>query len=236
MVLGHMAAHRAGAVRSDRKSAAPSTGPCLALATLDATSPPLHRVPAGIADTIASPAVEAPLDPGHIDPPTLSMVFGPNDSPLAGRAGKAVTGRAIGARLSAEAETSVSLRVKQAGGWQQGVVPRGWGASGSDTWRAALLARPGWAAAQARAGLPAGADRAPAPLPPPAGGGGERYEVQARGELQLGVLIENMRREGLELAVSPPMVLYRWGCWAAGLGCRAGGLEAVRGCARTAGA
>ena len=39
------------------------------------------------------------------------MVFGPNDSPLAGRAGKAVTGRVIGERLQAEAETSVSLRV-----------------------------------------------------------------------------------------------------------------------------
>jgi hypothetical protein len=43
----------------------------------------------------------------------LSMVFGPNDSPLSGRAGKAVTGRAIGERLEAEAETSVSLRVSQ---------------------------------------------------------------------------------------------------------------------------
>ena len=39
------------------------------------------------------------------------MVFGPNDSPLAGRAGKAVTGRVIGDRLQAEAETSVSLKV-----------------------------------------------------------------------------------------------------------------------------
>ena len=40
-------------------------------------------------------------------------------------------------------------------------------------------------------------------------GGVERYEVQARGELQLGVLIENMRREGLELSVSPPRVLIK---------------------------
>lgn len=39
------------------------------------------------------------------------MVFSANDSPLAGRAGKAVTGRAIGARLMQEAESSVSLRV-----------------------------------------------------------------------------------------------------------------------------
>ncbi|PNH02909.1 GTP-binding protein TypA/BipA [Tetrabaena socialis] len=49
---------------------------------------------------------------GRVDPPTLAMVFGPNDSPLAGRAGKALTGRAIGERLQAEAETSVSLRVQ----------------------------------------------------------------------------------------------------------------------------
>ena len=42
-----------------------------------------------------------------------------------------------------------------------------------------------------------------------ASGGVERYEVQARGELQLGVLIENMRREGMELAVSPPRVLIK---------------------------
>ncbi|KAG2485042.1 hypothetical protein HYH03_016141, partial [Edaphochlamys debaryana] len=110
---------------------------------------------AGIADTIAAPSVEKPLDPGRVDPPTLAMVFGPNDSPLAGRAGKALTGRAIGERLQAEADTSVSLKVA------------------------------------------------------PAEGAGERYEVQARGELQLGVLIEGMRREGLELAVSPPQVVLR---------------------------
>src|SRR5205085_10799137 len=35
------------------------------------------------------------------------------------------------------------------------------------------------------------------------------YEVAGRGELQLGVLIETMRREGFELAISRPRVLYR---------------------------
>lgn len=110
---------------------------------------------AAIGDTVAAPTVTTPLDPGRIDPPTLAMVFGPNDSPLAGRAGKALTGRAIGERLQAEADTSVSLRVR------------------------------------------------------PVDGSTERYEVQARGELQLGVLIEGMRREGAELAVSPPQVLLR---------------------------
>lgn len=84
------------------------------------------------------------------------MVFSCNDSPLASRSGRAVTGRVIGERLAAEAETSVSLRVT-----------------------------------------------------PVKEGGTEKYEVQARGEMQLGVLIESMRREGLEFAVSPPQVLYR---------------------------
>nr|CAN77877.1 hypothetical protein VITISV_004501 [Vitis vinifera] len=37
----------------------------------------------------------------------------------------------------------------------------------------------------------------------------ESYEVQGRGELQLGILIENMRREGFELSVSPPKVMYK---------------------------
>jgi len=38
---------------------------------------------------------------------------------------------------------------------------------------------------------------------------GESVEVRARGELQLAVLIETMRREGFELSVSPPTVLLR---------------------------
>ncbi len=38
---------------------------------------------------------------------------------------------------------------------------------------------------------------------------GDAYEVAGRGELQLGVLIENMRREGFELAVSRPRVVTR---------------------------
>ncbi|HUC62174.1 MAG TPA: translational GTPase TypA [Alphaproteobacteria bacterium] len=37
----------------------------------------------------------------------------------------------------------------------------------------------------------------------------EAYEVAGRGELQLGVLIETMRREGFELSISRPRVLYR---------------------------
>ncbi|HEY6982012.1 translational GTPase TypA [Reyranella sp.] len=37
----------------------------------------------------------------------------------------------------------------------------------------------------------------------------DTYEVAGRGELQLGVLIETMRREGFELAVGRPRVLFR---------------------------
>ena len=36
----------------------------------------------------------------------------------------------------------------------------------------------------------------------------DAVEVRGRGELQMAVLIENMRREGFELSVSPPAVLF----------------------------
>ena len=42
-------------------------------------------------------------------------------------------------------------------------------------------------------------------------GGKESFEIGGRGELQLGVLIETMRREGFELTVSRPKVLYKIG-------------------------
>jgi GTP-binding protein len=38
---------------------------------------------------------------------------------------------------------------------------------------------------------------------------GEAFDVSGRGELQMGVLIENMRREGFELSISRPRVVYR---------------------------
>ncbi|CAL5403764.1 unnamed protein product [Camellia sinensis] len=89
----------------------------------------------------------------ELDPPTISMTFGVNDSPLAGRDGTHLTGGRIGDRLMAEAETNLAINV----------IP----------------------------------------------GLSESYEVQGRGELQLGILIENMRREGFELSVSPPKVMYK---------------------------
>ena len=39
--------------------------------------------------------------------------------------------------------------------------------------------------------------------------GGEAFEVSGRGELQMGVLIENMRREGFELSISRPQVIMK---------------------------
>src|SRR5207342_3405163 len=41
--------------------------------------------------------------------------------------------------------------------------------------------------------------------------GGDAFEVAGRGELQLGVLIETLRREGFELSISRPRVLFRDG-------------------------
>ncbi|MBC7156000.1 MAG: translational GTPase TypA [Rhodobacteraceae bacterium] len=109
---------------------------------------------ATVADTICALAVEIPLPAQPIDPPTISVTFGINDSPLAGRDGRKVQSRVIRERLLKEAETNVAIRV-------------------TDT------------------------------------PGGEAFEVAGRGELQMGVLIENMRREGFELSVSRPRVLTR---------------------------
>ncbi|MDP8916873.1 MAG: translational GTPase TypA [Pseudomonadota bacterium] len=39
----------------------------------------------------------------------------------------------------------------------------------------------------------------------------DSFEVAGRGELQLGVLIENMRREGFEVSISRPRVVYKTG-------------------------
>ena len=109
---------------------------------------------ATVADTLCAQAVETPLPAQPIDPPTISVTFGINDSPLAGRDGDKVQSRVIRNRLLREAESNVAIHV-------------------SDT------------------------------------PGGEAFEVHGRGELQMGVLIENMRREGFELSVSRPRVLFR---------------------------
>ena len=109
---------------------------------------------ATVADTICALAVEEPLEAQPIDPPTITVTFGINDSPLAGREGKKVQSRVIRERLLKEAESNVAIRV-------------------ADT------------------------------------PGGEAFEVSGRGELQMGVLVENMRREGFELSISRPQVIMR---------------------------
>ena len=109
---------------------------------------------ATVAHTICAPEVDEPLPAQPIDPPTLSMTFRVNDSPLAGTEGDKVTSRMIRDRLLREAEGNVALRVTES------------------------------------------EER-------------DSMEVAGRGELQLGILIETMRREGFELSVSRPKVLFR---------------------------
>ena len=109
---------------------------------------------ATVADTICALAVDEPLEAQPIDPPTITVTFGINDSPLAGRDGKKVQSRVIRERLLKEAESNVAIKVKD--------TP-----------------------------------------------GGEAFEVSGRGELQMGVLIENMRREGFELSISRPQVIMK---------------------------
>ncbi len=109
---------------------------------------------ATVADTICDLSLDIPLPAQPIDPPTISVTFGINDSPLAGREGKKVQSRVIRERLMKEAELNVAIKV-------------------TDT------------------------------------PGGDAFEVAGRGELQMGVLIENMRREGFELSISRPRVLFK---------------------------
>ena len=109
---------------------------------------------ATVADTLCATEVTEALPAQPIDPPTISVSFGINDSPLAGRDGDKVQSRVIRARLMKEAESNVAIKV-------------------TDT------------------------------------PSGDAFEVSGRGELQMGVLIENMRREGFELSISRPQVLFR---------------------------
>jgi GTP-binding protein len=109
---------------------------------------------ATVANTICDISVSEPLHAQPIDPPTLSMRFAVNDSPMAGREGTKVTSRMIRDRLFREAESNVAIKVTE-----------------SD-------------------------DK-------------DSFEVAGRGELQLGVVIETMRREGFELGISRPRVLFR---------------------------
>ena len=108
---------------------------------------------ATVADTICDLSIDEPLPAQPIDPPTITVTFGINDSPLAGKDGNKVQSRVIRDRLLKEAEVNVAIKI-------------------ADT------------------------------------PGGDAFEVSGRGELQMGVLIENMRREGFELSISRPQVIF----------------------------
>ena len=107
-----------------------------------------------IGDTIADPATPKPLPRLEVDEPVLSMTFGVNTSPLAGKEGSYLTSRHLRERLEKEVLGNVAIRLAE-----------------TDS--------------------------------------PDVIEVAGRGELQLAVLIETMRREGYELQVSRPEVIVR---------------------------
>ncbi|WP_196599236.1 translational GTPase TypA [Pectinatus frisingensis] len=107
-----------------------------------------------IGETIADAEQPEALPTINIDEPTLSMTFGVNTSPFAGKEGKFVTSRHLRDRLFKETETNVSLKVEET--------------DSADT-----------------------------------------FKVSGRGELHLSILIETMRREGFELQIGKPEVIYK---------------------------
>ncbi|MEP2947147.1 MAG: translational GTPase TypA [Lentilitoribacter sp.] len=107
-----------------------------------------------VADTFCDPSINTSMVAQPIDPPTVTMSFIVNDSPLAGTEGDKVTSRVIRDRLFKEAEGNVALKIEEAD------------------------------------------DK-------------DSFYVSGRGELQLAVLIETMRREGFEIAVSRPRVVMK---------------------------
>ena len=108
----------------------------------------------GLGESITDPEDPHPLEPLHVDEPTMSMEFRINDSPFSGREGQFVTSRNLRDRLMKEAETNLAMRIEETN------TP-------------------------------------------------DAFLVYGRGELQMAILIEQMRREGYEFAVGKPQVLVR---------------------------
>ncbi|MBQ7453632.1 MAG: translational GTPase TypA, partial [Selenomonadaceae bacterium] len=107
-----------------------------------------------IGDTVADAEHPEALPAIRVDEPTLSVTFGVNTSPFAGKEGQFVTSRHIRDRLFKEAQTNVALRVEET-------------------------------------------DSA------------DVFKVSGRGELHLSILIETMRREGYEMQIGKPEVVYK---------------------------
>ncbi|HEX8723424.1 MAG TPA: translational GTPase TypA [Pyrinomonadaceae bacterium] len=107
-----------------------------------------------IGETVTSADNPRALPVIAVDEPTISMIFGVNNSPFAGTEGKYVTSRQIKERLDRELLSNVAIRVAET--------------------------------------------ESP-----------DQFKVSGRGELQLSILIEMMRREGYELQVSKPEVITR---------------------------
>jgi GTP-binding protein len=107
-----------------------------------------------IGETIADAENPTPIATIAIDEPTVSMIFGVNTAPFAGRDGQFVTSRQLKDRLDRELVGNVSIRVE--------------------------------------------------PTDSP-----EQMKVIGRGELQLSILIEMMRREGYEMQVSRPEIVVK---------------------------
>jgi len=107
-----------------------------------------------VGDSLCDPNNVMPLDPMHIEEPTMSVVFSINDSPLAGTEGKHITSNKVRERLEFEMNTNIAMKLEAVEG--EG-----------------------------------------------------KFQVSGRGELQITILAENMRREGFEFGISRPQVIVK---------------------------
>ncbi|WP_086277673.1 translational GTPase TypA [Campylobacter devanensis] len=131
-----------GLERTDIDTA--SSGDIVAIAGFDALD---------VGDSVVDPNSPMPLDPLHIEEPTLSVVFSVNDGPLSGTEGKYVTSNKLDERLESEMKTNIAMKYENIG---EG-----------------------------------------------------KFKVSGRGELQITILAENMRREGFEFCLGRPEVIIK---------------------------
>ncbi len=106
-----------------------------------------------VGDSVVDPTNPMPLDPMHLEEPTMSVYFAVNDSPLAGLEGKHVTANKLKDRLLKEMQTNIAMKCEEMG---EG-----------------------------------------------------KFKVSGRGELQITILAENLRREGFEFSISRPEVIIK---------------------------